>query len=54
MILVFHGSRVENYGMLGQKELSDAIGHRATFYTLTIVTVYKIGFQNSKSHITAS
>lgn len=54
MILVFHGSRVENHGMLVQKELSNAIGHRPTFYTLATVTVYKIGFQNSKSHITAS
>lgn len=64
MILVFHGLRVENHGILGQKELSDAIGHSpihfihcilcSSFYTLAIVTVYKIGFQNSKSHITAS
>lgn len=54
MILVFHGLRVENHGMLGQKELSDATEHSPTFYTLAIVTASKIGFQNSKSHITAS
>lgn len=47
MILVFDGLRGENHRMLGQKELSDAIGHSPTFYTLAIVTVYKIGFQNS-------
>lgn len=54
MILIFHGLRGENREMLGQKELLDAIDHSPTFYTLAIVTVYKTGFQNSKSHITAS